>query len=212
MRVQKFETVSKTDKLKAIRDEVLALSGTELYDFRVENNSFPVIGQGSHGAKIMMIGEAPGRNEAKTGKPFCGTAGKILDDLLESIDLPRENVYITNIIKDRPPNNRDPFPDEIELYAPFLDRQIDIIKPEIVVTLGRFSMVYIMKIFNLEAKLEPISTAHGKCFEAVAQYDTINIIPLYHPAAAIYNRNLIDTLKKDFLIIKNQLIKNRKTV
>lgn len=195
----------KTAALKKIRDEVMELSGTELYDFRIEHKSFPVIGQGSHDSKIMMIGEAPGRNEAKTGRPFCGAAGTILDDLLASIDLPREEVYITNIVKDRPPNNRDPHPEEIELYGPFLDRQIEILKPKLVVTLGRFSMNYVMDKFDLGFYKEPISTAHGNVYDAQASYGEIKIIPLYHPAAAIYNRDLISTLEEDFKAIKKCL-------
>src|SRR3989344_7238990 len=111
--------MSKTDLMKAIRDEVLGLTNSPLYIYRTDNKYFPVIGEGSHDAKIMVVGEAPGRNEAKTGRPFCGAAGQILDDLLASINIPRTDVYITNIVKDRPPSNRDPLPSEIELYAPF---------------------------------------------------------------------------------------------
>ena len=159
---------------------------------------FPVIGEGDHDADIVFIGEAPGRNEAKTGRPFCGAAGKILDDLLASIQVPRENVYITNIVKDRPQNNRDPLPEEIEIYGPFLDRQIEIIEPKVIVTLGRYSMEYIMKKFGLGDKLKTIGLMHGKSFDA----NGIKIIPLYHPAAAIYNRKLIKTLEEDFKILK----------
>jgi len=194
--------MGRTDEMKRIRDEVVALQG-ELADYRRQEGNFAVLGEGSHDADIMFIGEAPGKNEAKTGRPFCGAAGKILDDLLESIHTPRESVYITNIVKDRPPNNRDPLPSEIELYAPFLDRQIDIIRPNIIATLGRFAMEYIMRKFDLTFEIEPISTAHGKKYEAKASYGTVMIAPLYHPAAAIYNQSLKDTLKEDFKILKN---------
>src|SRR5687768_17220991 len=112
----------KSGELKRIKDEVLALSTSPLFEYRKSNGYFPVIGEGDHDAKIMFIGEAPGENEAKTGKPFCGRAGKVLDDLLNSVGIDREDVYVTNIVKDRPPKNRDPLPEEIELYAPFLDR------------------------------------------------------------------------------------------
>ena len=188
---------ARAKKMNTIRDGVLALPSSDLVDFRNENSAFPVIGEGSHDANILFVGEAPGRNEAKTGKPFCGTAGKILDDLLDSISLPRESVYITNIVKDRPPSNRDPLPEEIELYGPFLDREIAIIEPKIIATLGRYSMVYIMEKFGLASEIVPISTAHGKVFEA----EKYKIIPLYHPAAAIYNRQLINTLKTDFKVL-----------
>lgn len=189
--------------LKQIKDEVVGLKSSALCAERIKNGTFPVIGEGSHFAKIMFVGEAPGRNEAKTGRPFCGAAGKILDELLESVSIKREDVYITNIVKDRPPQNRDPLPDEIESYGPFLDRQIEIIQPKVIATLGRYSMVYIMQKFGLAGQLEPISQAHGKFYVAETSYGKITIVPLYHPAAAIYNQLLKDTLKKDFQVLKN---------
>jgi uracil-DNA glycosylase len=188
--------------LKQIKDDVLGLKSSPLYAERIKNGVFPVIGEGSHFSKIMFVGEAPGRNEAKTGRPFFGAAGKILNELLESVGVKRDDVYITNIVKDRPPQNRDPLPDEIESYGPFLDRQIDIIQPKVIATLGRYAMGYIMQKFGLASSLEPISRAHGKWYEAQAKYGKVTIIPLYHPAAAIYNQLLKDTLKKDFQIIK----------
>jgi uracil-DNA glycosylase len=90
-----------------------------LYAERVANGVFPVIGDGSYDASVMFIGEAPGRNEAKTGRPFCGASGKILDELLRHVGISRDDVYVTNVVKDRPTNNRDPKPEEIEIYAPF---------------------------------------------------------------------------------------------
>jgi uracil-DNA glycosylase len=189
--------------MRKIKDEVVALKESPLYEFRIENKNFPVIGEGSHSAKIMFVGEAPGRNEAKTGRPFCGAAGKILDELLESAGIKREEVYITNIVKDRPPQNRDPLPEEIKIYGPFLDRQIEIIKPRIIATLGRYSMYYIMPKFGLELELEPISKNHGKVFDATASYGPIKIVPLYHPCVAVYNSHTKDQLKKDFAILKD---------
>ena len=188
--------------MKLIRDEVVAIDG-ELAKYRKENDYFPVLGEGSHDSKIMFIGEAPGKNEAKTGRPFCGAAGKILDDLLASVEIPRAEVYITNIVKDRPPENRDPLPSEIELYAPFLDRQVDIIQPTGLATLGRCSMDYIMRRFGLSFEIEPISRAHGKMYDGTASYGAVKVVPLYHPAAAIYNQSLKDTLRKDFQILKS---------
>ena len=190
------------EKMKAIRDEVVALKESPLYKFRVENKNLPVIGEGSHFAKIMFVGEAPGRNEAKTGRPFCGAAGKILDWLLEGAGIKREEVYVTNIVKDRPPQNRDPLPEEIEIYGPFLDRQIEIIQPQVIATLGRYAMGYIMNKFDLSLELEPISKAHGKIYEATASYGKIKIIPLYHPAVAVYNSHTKDILAKDFELLK----------
>ena len=194
---------NKTELMKQIRDEVLNLKESPLYEYRKENHYFPVIGEGSHDAKIMFIGEAPGRNEAKTGRPFCGSAGKILDELLENIEIKREDVYIGNILKDRPQQNRDPLPNEIKIYGPFLDRQINIIQPKIIATLGRYSMDYIMRKFGLGNKILPIGMAHGKIFEAEASYGQIKIAVLYHPCVAVYNPTRIDELKKDFEILRN---------
>jgi len=191
----------KLELMREIKDEVMDLEKSPLYKYRVENKYYPVIGEGSHSADIMFIGEAPGRNEAKTGRPFCGAAGKILDELLESIKIKREDVYITNIVKDRPPENRDPSPKEIEVYGPFLDRQIEIIRPKIIATLGRYSMKYIMEKFGLNNELLPISQAHGKSFDAKASYGPVKIAVLYHPCVAIYNAKSKDTLKKDFKIL-----------
>ena len=181
---------------------MLDLKESPLYQERIKNGVFPVIGEGSHYAKIMFVGEAPGKNEAATGRPFCGMSGKLLDELLASAGIPRQDVYITNIVKDRPPFNRDPLPDEITVYGPFLDRQIEIIQPEVIATLGRFSMDYIMRKFGLEAQLKPISQMHGKVFEAEAGYGKLKIIPLYHPAVAIYNRTTKDVLLNDFQVLK----------
>lgn len=192
----------KVTELKKIEEEVLALKGSPLYTLRVDNNYLPVIGEGSCDAEIMFVGEAPGENEAKTGRPFCGRSGKLLDTLLESVGVQREDVYITSIVKDRPPKNRDPLPEEISLYAPFLDRQIEIIKPKVVVTLGRFSMQYVMSRYGLESEVAPISILHGKVFQG----QTFKLIPLYHPAAAIYNQKLLDTLRSDFQILKRVVI------
>ncbi|KKR31016.1 MAG: Thermostable uracil-DNA glycosylase [Parcubacteria group bacterium GW2011_GWC1_39_8] len=185
--------------LKAIKDEILGLVSSPLYKERIKNKYFPVIGEGNHSARIMFIGEAPGENEAKTGRPFCGRAGKVLDELLVSAGIERKDVYVTNIVKDRPPGNRDPLPDEIEIYAPFLDRQIEIIKPKVIATLGRFSMQYVMSRYGLEFELDSISKLHGKVFTT----DKFKVVPLYHPAAAIYNQHLLDTLKEDFKVLKN---------
>lgn len=194
--------MTKTEQLKQIKDEVLGLVGSPLYAYRLENKYLPVIGEGSHEAKIMFIGEAPGKNEALTGRPFCGQAGKILDELLVSIKLRREEVYITNIVKDRPPENRDPSPEEIKIYAPFLERQIKILEPVVIATLGRFSMKYVLELFNRPEQLEPISKLHGQKILAQSIYGTVFILPLFHPAATIYNRPLKETLVEDFKVLK----------
>ncbi|PCI30111.1 uracil-DNA glycosylase [Candidatus Wolfebacteria bacterium] len=195
--------MSRTEDMRKLAEELLHFKKSPLYVERVANKMLPVIGEGSLSAQIVFIGEAPGKKEASTGKPFCGASGRILDELLASIDLPRERVYVTNIVKDRPTDNRDPSVEEIELYAPFLDRQIDIIKPKVIVTLGRFSMDYIMNRYGLEDSISTIGKNHGKVFVAKVGKRKVKMIPLYHPAASIYNQKLKEDLKKDFLILKN---------
>lgn len=179
--------------LYKIKEEVINMD-SDLAALRRKNNAFPVIGEGNHNAQVMFIGEAPGKNEAATGRPFCGSAGQILDELLDSINLSRQDVYITNIVKDRPPNNRDPLPNEIKEYAPFLDRQIEIIKPNIIVTLGRFSAQYILSKYRIVNTL-PITKINGKVFKV----NELKIITLLHPASAIYDsskkKDLIDGFK-----------------
>lgn len=129
-------------------------------------------------------------------------AGQFLNELLASVEISRETVYITNIVKDRPPKNRDPLPEEIDRYAPLLDKQIEIIKPKIIATLGRFSMVYIMNRYGLEWEVGPISSLHGKVFNTEVEGQKVKVVPLFHPAAAIYNQHLKSTLTEDFKVIK----------
>ncbi|MDD2913583.1 MAG: uracil-DNA glycosylase [Candidatus Pacebacteria bacterium] len=183
-------------ELLKIKEEIIDFKDSPLYKERKDNNFFPVIGEGNHFAKIMFVGEAPGRNEAKTGRPFCGQAGRVLNNLLISSGIKREDVYITNIVKDRPPNNRDPLPIEIKAYAPFLDRQIEIIKPKVIVSLGRHSMNYFFEKYKIEK--ESISVCRGKVFNL----GEMDFIPLYHPAVAVYNVHKLDILKEDFKILK----------
>lgn len=193
----------RTQKLRKIRDEIVNLKNSPLYKYRRKNNYFPVIGEGSHSAKIMFIGEAPGESEAKTGRPFCGAAGKILDELIESTGLVRADVYITNVVKDRPPNNRDPLPAEIDLYGPFLQKQIEIIKPKVIATLGRFSTKYILEKFGLPQVNQSISILHGTAINAKVSFGSCVIIPLYHPAVVLYSTNSRKVLEKDFEVLKS---------
>ncbi len=194
--------------MNKVNAELVSLKSSPIYNYRIRNNFLPVIGEGSCNAKFMLIGEAPGRNEAKTGKPFCGAAGKILDKLLLHVKIERESVYVTNIVKDRPPLNRDPTNEEIKIYGPLLDEQIAIIKPKVIVALGRYSMKYIMNKFNLESEIVPIGKAHGKSYTAIAPWMIgvgipvkISIVILYHPCMAIYNPKNLPMLKKDIEIL-----------
>lgn len=196
---------ARTEAMKKIRDEVWNLTTSPLYEYRKSNKYYPVLGEGSHEAKFVFIGEAPGKNEAETGRPFCGAAGRVLDNLLNSIALKRAEVYVTNIVKDRPPENRDPTTEEISLYSPFLIRQLGIIKPKVIVTLGRYSMDFIMRQFELESVLGPISKIHGGEFTAKTSWGETVIIPLYHPAVATYNPHQMETLAADFKILTKYL-------
>ncbi|GAB6134499.1 type-4 uracil-DNA glycosylase [Thermococcus prieurii] len=161
----------------------------------LRTNAVP--GSGSYDAKVMFVGEAPGYWEDQKGLPFVGRAGKVLDELLAGIGLSRDEVYITNIVKCRPPENRDPTEEEIKACSPYLDRQIDIIRPKVIVPLGRHSMRYILEKFGF--KPEPISKIHGETFEARTLFGKIIIMPMYHPAAALYRPPIREELEKDFV-------------
>ena len=193
--------MEKYQEMKKIRDEVVACQKCQL----CQERNLPVVGEGSHDAKIMFVGEGPGANEDKTGRPFCGASGKILDQLLNSIGIQREDVYISNIVKCRPPGNRDPHKEEIQACTPYLEKQIAVIKPVVLCSLGRHSMYFIMEKFGISKKIESISKIHGQAFEAKNLFGDITIIPFFHPAVAAYNANMLPELKKDFQILKEYL-------
>ena len=146
-----------------------------------------VPGEGPENAAIMFIGEGPGFHEDQQGRPFVGAAGQFLDELLQSIGLQRADVYITNVVKCRPPGNRDPQPEEIAACQPYLDRQIALIKPQVIVTLGRYSMA---RAFPYEK----ISAIHGK----PRKVGEIVYVPMFHPAAALHQPSLRKTVEEDF--------------
>jgi DNA polymerase len=196
---------SKEARLNALAEEIRDLDQSPLYDYRKENDYRPVFGEGDVDAKIMFIGEAPGAQEAQTGRPFVGAAGVVLDDLLASIGLDRQAVYITNVVKDRPPDNRDPHRAEIALYAPFLRQQIEIIQPQVIATLGRFAMSFILKTLDLPHRGEKIGDLHGDVLQAKTSYGRVAVVPLYHPAAVFYNRGLQETMEEDFETLKQFL-------
>ena len=151
-----------------------------------------VMGEGNASADIVFIGEAPGKNEDEQGLPFVGAAGKFLNEMLASTGLTRGDVYITNIVKYRPPGNRDPLPDEKQAFWPYLVRQLSIIEPRVVVTLGRHSMEY----FLPEQK---ISMIHGQPKRIAFGDRKLVVMPLYHPAASLYNGSMRQTLIEDFM-------------
>lgn len=185
------------EKLKEIKDQVFNCKKCSLYKTRIN----PVIGEGNHNANIVFIGEAPGAQEDRKGKPFCGRSGNILDELLKSVGINREDIYIANILKCRPPENRNPKREEIEACTHYLEEQINIINPKVVCTLGNYATAYILERYGLKEKVDGISKIHGRIFVADGLFSSIKIIPLYHPAVATYNSNMIDSLKKDFNLL-----------
>lgn len=151
-----------------------------------------VMGAGNPNADIVFIGEAPGKNEDVQGKPFVGAAGKFLDEMLAAAGMERDDVYITNIVKYRPPENRDPLPEEKREFWPYLMRQLEIIQPRAVITLGRHSGAAFITDLH-------ISRDHGQARTVQCHAHTFLVIPLYHPAAALYNGSMRQVLIDDFL-------------
>ena len=169
--------------LKNLNNQIIECEKCVLYKTRT--NVVP--GEGSASAEIMFIGEGPGKNEDEQGRPFVGAAGKLLDKLIESIGLTRKDIYIANVVKCRPPQNRDPLPEEVEACRPWLDQQIEIIKPKLIVLLGRHSMDRFLPN-------QKISLDHGKPKRRNGQV----YFPIYHPAAALYRNGLLKDLENDF--------------
>lgn len=183
------------EKLDALREQIAVCTRCELH--RAATN--PVPGDGSPNARILLIGEAPGFHEDAQGKPFVGNSGKFLTELLGKAGLTREDVFITNVVKHRPPGNRDPLPDEMAACAHYLEEQIEIINPDVIVTLGRFSLA---RYFPGER----ISKIHGQAKEINGRY----IVPMYHPAAALHNGSLRPEIEADFLKLPKLLAERDK--
>jgi uracil-DNA glycosylase family 4 len=160
-----------------------------------------VFGKGNPDADIVFIGEAPGREEDKQGKPFVGSAGKQLDRFLRMIGLTLDDVYIANILKYRPPQNRDPTTEEIRRHTPFLIEQIKTIKPKVIATLGNFSTKFVLAGFDVDGmgRIGGISNLHGKETEMELDGTKFLVLPMYHPAAMLYRRQLEPDLEKDFV-------------
>jgi len=167
-----------------------------------------VLGKGSAEAEIMFIGEAPGRNEDLQGMPFVGVAGKNLDKLLAEVWLSMDNVYIANILKYRPPENRAPSKEEIKSHTPFLLKQIEVIKPKVICTLGNYATKFFLAngdVDKMDSQLG-ITQIHGKIKMINFNGLNIKLIPLFHPAAIIYNRKLIVEWDKDMEIVKREIV------
>jgi uracil-DNA glycosylase family 4 len=183
-RVRHDGRVTKARRLEKIAEEIRAHRGCGFEPCETCTN--PVPGEGAPDAAIVVVGEAPGAAEDAAGRPFVGRAGKLLDGLLEEAGLVRADVFITNVLKARPPKNRDPRTDEVEHSWPWLRAQLDVIEPELLVPLGRHAL----RRFAPDLK---IAEVHGTAVEAGG----VRLFPLYHPAAAIYNQSLRETLRAD---------------
>ena len=181
--------MTQEEKLTALHNKIL--QDTVCPELAVQATQL-VMGDGNPDADIVLIGEAPGKKEDEQGVPFVGAAGKFLNEMLASAGMNREDVYITNIVKYRPPNNRDPLPEEKKAFWPYLLKQLQIIEPKIVVTLGRHSMEYFLPG-------QFISKIHGEPKRIQLGDHKIVIVPLYHPAAALYNGSMRQTLIDDFM-------------
>lgn len=175
--------------LGALREEVECCSNCALGETRTK----AVFGEGDPGADLMFIGEAPGYHEDQQGRPFVGQAGKLLEQLLASIGMTREQVYIANVLKSRPPNNRDPRPEEIDACRPYLWRQIEIIRPKVICTLGNFATKL------LSGDQRGITKVHGQQQAMELAGHRLYLYPIFHPAAALYTPANLATLKEDFL-------------
>lgn len=180
--------MDKYKELQKIKDEMEKDKNLPL----VSRPEDVIPGDGNPDAKIVFIGEAGGYHESVQRKPFVGQAGQLLNKLLTLAGIKREDVYITNMIKTRPPNNRDPLPEELEAYSRYLDKELEIIKPGIIITLGRFSMGK----FLPSAK---ISSAHGRLYRVNWKGIELFIVPMYHPAASLRNGSVMSQEKEDFL-------------
>jgi len=193
--------MSKEERMNKLAEEVLNCRRCGLCKGRQN----PVLGEGNIDAKVVFVGEAPGRREDETGRPFVGSAGQILDRLLAHIGLGRGDVYIGNVVKCRPPNNRRPRSEEIEACAPHLERQLEIIEPGVIAPMGNSAIHYLMRWFGLTPA--PVSEVHGEQFKIEAPWGRVVIFPLYHPAAAIYLKNLERMLEEDFESLKRIMVR-----
>jgi uracil-DNA glycosylase len=187
-------------------NEIELVKSTEIF----KNCTNIVIGKGNENADILFVGEAPGRNEDEQGIPFVGAAGKRLDALLEKVGLSLDDIYIANILKCRPPENRDPLPDEIRAHTPWLIKQIKDIRPKVICSLGNYATKFFLAGGNVDEmkKQVGITMVHGKVREMEFGGLNIKLLPLFHPAAMIYNQKLLPLWEEDMEIVK-QIIKEK---
>ena len=201
MRVRDGFTLSNKHLLDAVAAEVVVCVKCDLW--KVRKKAVP--GVGNPESHVLFIGEAPGQSEDLKGEPFVGAAGKLLDTLLSEIGFSRANVFITNVVKCRPPKNREPRPDEIETCTPYLNRQISITQPRFIVTLGNHSTAYVLSMARLP--FHSITQARGKVYETSVLGLKVAVFPTFHPAAALYSARYKKQLEEDFQHMKEELLK-----
>lgn len=189
----------KTELMNHLIDEIKDCRRCRLW----QKATNPVPGEGSFKARLMLIGEAPGYWEDMKGRPFVGAAGRVLTELLHQINLSRDQVFIGNIVKHRPPNNRAPRVDEVMACAPYLDKQIVIINPQIIVTLGRHATKYLLSKENI--RVDRISQVRGRVFTIKLDKQPYYVMPTFHPAALLYNARYKPEIQQDFLKIRQLL-------
>lgn len=193
--------ISREEGLEEIVRKVASCKKCPLY----KTATNPVPGSGNSGAEIMFLGEGPGYWEDQKGIPFCGPAGKLLDELLSTIGLSREKVFVTNMVRHRPPENRDPMPEEMEACKEYLDEQLKIIQPKTIITLGRFSMSKFLPYGK-------ISIDHGKARKIEYNRESYFFIPMFHPAAALRADNIDRMLREDFKKIPEEIKRLEKPI
>jgi len=197
--------LSKVRLIEEVAEDVRACVKCDLW--RSRRNAVP--GEGNIDAAVLFVGEAPGYWEDLKGRPFVGAAGKLLDSLLLRIGLLRGEVFITNVVKCRPPENRDPRPIEVETCTPYLDRQIGLIQPKFVATLGRHSASYVFSKAGL-GKVESITRVRGRAYQVRLLNLPVLLVPMYHPAAVLHNPKYRDELERDFELLKTELRKHER--
>jgi DNA polymerase len=205
--------MDKHEQMKQVRNDVFFCKACGLCKTRTK----PVIGRGNHDAKILFIGEAPGENEDKTGLPFVGQAGQLLDNLLSQAGINNKDIYICNVLKCRPPENRDPEEKEKLACLSFLTRQIEIIQPDVIICLGKHAAGTVFKVFGLADGNIAMSKIHGKIFEPDDNFKKMSVLAgdvamsmvkisvMYHPAALLYNKSLLPVAIEDFKNVKKYL-------
>lgn len=208
-----FVGSTKHEQMKQVRDDVVACKACGLCKTRTK----PVVGRGNHDAKILFIGEAPGDNEDKTGLPFVGAAGQLLDKLLSQAGINNKDIYICNVLKCRPPDNRDPEEKEKIACLSFLTRQIEIVQPDVIICLGKHAAETVFKIFGMADSNIIMSKIHGEIFEPDINFKKMSVLVgdvamsmvkicvMYHPAALLYNKSLMPVAVEDFKNVKKYL-------